>query len=134
MQEDNIKVIIIEPNKDPYVKEIPNTLEAKQKIVGGLIECVPTYFSNTSSYDFIVNEEGKITGLPWNRFVYDKQDILFGNIIVAKVDELEGDFISIDDSEVEFLFKQINEKCPICTDLDIQKILDSRDMEEEMDK
>lgn len=133
MKEENIKVIIIEPNKTPYVKEIPNTLEAKQEIVGGYIECVPSNFSEKNSYDLIVNEEGKIMGLPWNRYVYDKQDILFGNIILAKLDELEENYVSIADTEIEFLLNQIEEKCPICTDRDIQNIINNSRYEEEIE-
>ena len=37
---EKIRVLIVESAFDPYVKEIENTLQAKQKIVGGLLEFV----------------------------------------------------------------------------------------------
>ena len=39
-----LTVLICEPNKEPYPVEIRNCLEAKQSVVGGLIE--PVYFSD----------------------------------------------------------------------------------------
>ena len=64
-----IKVIVVEPEKEPYIKEIDDTLEAKQKLVGGDIEIVSSFFSDEVDYDFIINEEGKIRGLPLNRWI-----------------------------------------------------------------
>jgi len=49
---DKIKVLIVEPIMDPYIKEISNTLEEKQKIVGGLIQ--KTELEN--NVDLIYNE------------------------------------------------------------------------------
>ena len=37
---DKIRVLIVEPNKEPYQKKIPHTLKDMQKVVGGLIEIV----------------------------------------------------------------------------------------------
>ena len=36
----SISVLVVEPGKHPYQKEIPTTLEAMQGLVGGLIEVV----------------------------------------------------------------------------------------------
>lgn len=44
MKEEKIKCLLVEPYKLPKEIEIDNTLEAKQKIVDGLIECV--YFND----------------------------------------------------------------------------------------
>lgn len=126
---EKLKVIIIEPEKEPYVKEIDNTLKAEQDIVGGLIQCLPTMFTKDDSYDFIINDEGKLIGLPPNRYIYDKQDIAVGNMIVAKVDLSTGEFISIDDTQIEFLMKQIEEKCPKCP----SKTLNDIDLEYDME-
>lgn len=128
---EKIKVIIIEPEKDPYVKEIYNTLKAKQEIVGGLIQCLPTFFSNKESYDFICNDEGKLQGLTPNRYIFDKQDVIVGNIIIAKADETTGEFVTLNDSEIEFLMKQIEEKCPQYNPIKTQNIehdLEDRDI------
>ncbi len=51
-----IKVLVFEPMTKPYVKEIEDTLEAKQAIVGGLIE--PVYYFD--DVIIVVNEESKL--------------------------------------------------------------------------
>lgn len=33
-----MRILVIEPGKQPYLADIPNTLHAKQQIVGGLID------------------------------------------------------------------------------------------------
>lgn len=120
---EKIKVVIVEPEKNPYSKEIYNTLEAKQEIVGGLIQCVPSYFSNDISYDFIMNDEGKLMGLPLNRFIWDKQDLVAGNLIIAKADEETGEFVSLTEDEVSFIKERIEKDCPKVTPMDLYNIL-----------
>lgn len=131
---EKIKVIIIEPEKDPYTKEIYNTLKAKQDIVGGLIQCLPTMFSKDDTYDFIVNDEGKLLDLPLNRYIYDKQDIVAGNIIIAKADISTGEFVSIEDSQIDFLMKQIEEKCPKYNSVELQNVMKNEYDLEDIDK
>jgi hypothetical protein len=58
-----MKIVIVEPNKDPYVAMINNKLEEFQAIVDGWIETV----SFTGELLIICNEEGKIRNLPVNR-------------------------------------------------------------------
>jgi len=111
---EKIKVIMLEVDKDPYVKEIYNTLEDKQELVGGDIECVPTFFSNDVMYDFVLNEEGKMNGLTYNRFIYDKRDAIAGDFMVIKANN-EGEFVSLDDNEIDFLMNEIKQKCPKAT-------------------
>lgn len=59
---ETINVIIKEPGKLGYEKEIPNTLEALQAEVGGYIEVV----NINSRLVAIVNEEGRMMNLPAN--------------------------------------------------------------------
>lgn len=72
--EDRLRCLLVEPNKLPKEIEIDNTLEAKQHLVGGYIECV--YPLNDNSVVFICNEEGKINGMPLNRNI--GHDIIAG--------------------------------------------------------
>ena len=60
------------------------TLDELQKIVGGMIEIVP---SNNPDYSIILNEEGKLLDLPINyvgtyltRNVLSENDYIVGNI------------------------------------------------------
>ena len=92
-----ICVLIVEPLKLPVEKYIENTLEAKQKIVGGYIEVISPF--DDENVDLICHEEGKILGLPLNRLIGD--DIIAGPFILAGVDNEEGTFISLTDEQVE---------------------------------
>lgn len=88
-----MKVIIVEPNKVPYVKEINNNLEDFQEVVGGYIETV--FLPN--GLILVCNEEGKIKGLPVNRKIGN--DIIVGTFIVTtnKGDE----FVSLNDDQIK---------------------------------
>lgn len=60
---DNCIICVIkDPGEQPIVANIPNTLEALQKAVGGHIEAVTI----ASDLVLICNEEGLLMGLPYN--------------------------------------------------------------------
>lgn len=102
-KETTIKVVVVEPgNPTPYVKEIPNELDAMQEIVGGHIE-----FIEHEGYDLFCNEEGKINGLPLNRPLYYEgqlYDIIAGTFFLSKADE-DGEQVSLTDEEIEKAIK-----------------------------
>ena len=96
-----IRVLIVEPEKRPYVKEIDSDLESLQREVDGSIEAA--YPSETDAVAYIVNEEGKINGLPLNRAMRGDDgeilDIIAGTFLVAGIGE--SDFCSLDDAMLE---------------------------------
>lgn len=92
-----IRVFIKEPKKKAEVKEIENTLSSLQKIVDGYIEVVP--FTNDGTH-LIINEEGKLTGLPYNFPYYD--DFIVGTAIFTKSDD-EGEFSGLTDEDINGL-------------------------------
>lgn len=71
MNEEKMKVVMVEPNKPAYITEIGSNLASMQEAVGGLIE--PIYFLGDAV--MVGNEEAKLMGLDGNR--------KFGNNIVA---------------------------------------------------
>ena len=91
-----IKVLIVEPGKNPYPAEIPNTLESLQSQVGGLIQAL--YLSDAA---IICNDEGKLIGLPWNRPLFDEDgqiyDVIAGTFLVAGL--TEDDFGSLTEEQ-----------------------------------
>lgn len=101
MKENTIKVLVFEPGYKPYVKEIPNTLEAKQEIVGGLIE--PVYYFD--DVILVINEESKLfDGNPANFFIQDNVngrvlDVVYGNAFLCC--DAGEEFGSITDELVE---------------------------------
>lgn len=93
MKEEKIKCLLVEPYKLPIEIEIDNTLEAKQKIVDGLIECV--YFNDVI---IICNEEGKINGMTPNRDI--GSDIVFGPFLIVGDDYENGEFKSLTEKQI----------------------------------
>lgn len=90
---EKIKILIVEPMMDPYIKEIVNTLEEKQKIVGGLIQFVEL----EDSVDLILNEEGKTLNLEMNRIITN--DIVCGNFFIAG--QRNGESISLTEKQIQ---------------------------------
>lgn len=101
---DTVTVVIVEPNKKPYQKEISNSLEAMQEIVGGWIENVFIERSKRGArISLIVNEEGKMTGLPFNRKIANF-DVLVGTFFITKHNS-KGDTVSLSDEEAKRFVK-----------------------------
>ena len=81
---EKLTVLVVEPMKDPYVKEIDPGLHALQAEVGGDI---------AASYPFddpvglVLNDEGKLIGLDLNRSLLDEHgeiyDIVAGTFLVV---------------------------------------------------
>ena len=94
--ESHIRVLVVEPMEPPRVETIPNTLEAKQQIVGGLIQAIYPYPENVS---VVCNDEGKLIGLPLNRRI--GRDIIAGNFIVCGVDNRNASFSSLTDAQIK---------------------------------
>lgn len=83
-----IKVLVVEPNKAPYEKEIEDGLASLQNEVGGMIQAIYPFEEEVA---IICNDEGKLEGLPLNRALRDQNeevyDILVGTFLVAGLTE-----------------------------------------------
>lgn len=88
-----IRILVIEPNKEPYQLKVEHTLENLQKIVGGLIEFVEL----EHNVDLICNEEGKINKLPMNRIITN--DVVCGTFFIAG--HHKGKTISLSRKQIE---------------------------------
>lgn len=88
-------VVVIEPGKRPEIQHIPDTLEARQNIVGGFIECIYPPFAELNMC-LVCNEEGKINNLPPNRIV--DNDVIAGTFFIAGLTR-DGDFRSLTTAE-----------------------------------
>ena len=107
-----MKTLILKNGK-LEVKEIENTLEELQKIVGGYIEfpfLCKDFFENT--IDVIINEEGKlIEGLRPELAIVDKRtnmilDVVYGSCIFASHDE-EGNTVSLNTEQIEIVMERL---------------------------
>lgn len=91
--EKKIKVVVQNPGELSRIVTVPNTLEALQELVGGYIEVVGI----GNGLLLVMNEEGKIRGLPENvRCLYDT--IVGPVFITADKDE---DFRSLTTEEIQ---------------------------------
>lgn len=105
--------VIVLSNGKLEVKEIENTLENLQNIVGGYIE-IPLLSKvfKQHNIDTIINEEGKyIDGLKPEIAVIDgktKQilDVIYGNCIFASHDE-EGNTIGLNDKQLKVVTEEL---------------------------
>lgn len=75
-----MNVLVVEPMKKPYMKDIDSGLHSLQQEVGGYIEAIYPY---QDLVGLVCNEEGKMEGLPLNRAIYSKSDEIF-DIIAGK--------------------------------------------------
>lgn len=116
---DNLTVLYVEPKKLPKQITIKNTLEEKQKLVGGLIEY--TSLIDDNSVLLICNEEGKILGLPYNRDI--GHDIIAGPFILVGNDQRLGEDISLTEEQIKKYTNVFNEKSIKDTENKILSIL-----------
>lgn len=117
-----LDVLVVEPNKLPQKKRIKNTLQEKQKIVGGLIEY--TYIQGCDDVAIICNEEGKINNLPFNRDI--GYDIVFGNFIIVGDDPELGEDRSLTELQIEKYSQLFDKKSIEQTNQKVNKILEEK--------
>lgn len=101
--EKELRVLLKRFGREPEIKIIENTLEAKQNLVGGLIELV--------SYDdllLVCNEEGKLLNMPPN-LLFD-YDYIAGDCFLVGDDYENGDFRSLTDEEIEEYTQKLKER------------------------
>ena len=93
-KEKDLRIVLKKVGENPEVMNIENTLEAKQKLVDGLIEVV----SITNDILLICNEEGKLDNLPPN-LLFDN-DYIAGDCYFIGDDYKNGDFKSLTDEQI----------------------------------
>lgn len=96
MLEEKIKCLLVKPYELPKEIEIDNTLEAKQKLVGGYIE--QAFLPKDDSVVLICNEEGKINGMKPNRDI--GHDIIFGPFLIVGNDYENGGYKSLTSEQI----------------------------------
>ena len=83
-----ITVLVVEPGKAPYTKEIDPGLKSLQREVGGYIEAVYPF---PEPIAIVCNETAKLDGLPLNRSLRDDDgeiyDIIAGAFLVVGMTE-----------------------------------------------
>lgn len=100
MRSEKMKVLIIEPMKKPYVKEIDSCLESLQHEVGGYIQVVYPW---AEMCGLVCDDEAKLTGKELNRALRDEDgrvyDVVAGTFLIVGLGE--EDFISLTDEQIK---------------------------------
>lgn len=85
---EKITVLVVEPGKPPYEKEIASDLASLQQEVGGDIQAIYPYDDPIA---LICDEEGKLKGSPLNRALRDEDghiyDVVAGTFLITGLGE-----------------------------------------------
>ena len=90
-----MKILVVEPGKHPYEKEIECTLKEMQKIVGGRIQ---TLYPFRDEVGVVCNDDGISLQMPFNRKI-DEECYIFGTFFLCGLG-LE-DFTSLPENLME---------------------------------
>lgn len=105
MDNEKISVLVVEPEKKPYAKEISSGLSSLQHEVGGYIQAVYPYEEPVA---IICDEEAKLKGSDLNRVLRDEDgkiyDVIAGTFLIVGLGE--EDFASLTPEHM----KQFKEK------------------------
>ena len=97
-----MRILIVEPERRPEVREIDDSLSAMQNIVGGLIQAICPFDAPVA---LVCNDEGILLNLPANRGLRDKDgqiyDIVFGTFFVCGAPADNDHFISLTPEQIE---------------------------------
>lgn len=97
-----MRVLVVEPERRPELREIDGSLKAMQDIVGGLIQAV---FPFEEPVALVCNDDGKFDDLPANRALRDKNgqiyDIVFGTFFLCGAPPDSDHFTSLTEEQVE---------------------------------
>ena len=101
-----VRILIKEPNKEPYEKVVDDELETFQEIVGGYIECVE--MPGVKNVDIIVNEEGKLDRLKGNFWLPEYEDCIVGTCYIVGYNPDEGTNVDLTDKQIKQVKKYID--------------------------
>ena len=98
-----MRVLVVEQEHKPEVREIDDSLKAMQQIVGGYIQ--PIYPFDESDVALVCNDEGKIMNLSANRGLRDQDgqiyDIVFGTFFLCGAPGDSDHFTSLTPEQIK---------------------------------
>lgn len=99
-----MKILLVEPGKEPVLSEIDGILQSMQEVVGGTIQAIYPF---EESVALICNDEGKLLGLPLNRALRDEAgqiyDIVAGTFFLCRAPQGNDSFKGLTEEECEIL-------------------------------
>lgn len=99
--------LLVCPMKKPELVTVGDTLESLQDYVGGDVEFYQPF---NDSAVLLLNEEGKLRGLPLNRSIENDRgetlDIIAGNFLI--INEVNDEFQSLTDKQIDTYKKKFD--------------------------
>ena len=142
-----MRIVYAAPGEKAEVRDVEDSLEAMQSLVGGWLEKLPflpatkeidpSAFSfvypeplsgerlrvldaqRSGKFDMILNEEGRLVGLPPNRLI-NGFDIV-GPLFITKGND-EGDWVSLTEDEAAMLADMLNSESDVCRTLKPEEV------------
>ena len=97
-----MRVLVVEPERRPEVKEIDGSLKSMQEIVGGWIQAL---FPFDEPLALVCNDEGKLMNLPANRGLRDRNgqiyDIVCGTFFLCGAPADSDHFTSLTPEQIK---------------------------------
>ena len=97
-----MKILVVDPMRAPYEKEIVPSLAEMQAVVGGTIQAIYPFEEPVA---LICNDEAKLLGMPLNRALYDGSgriyDVVAGTFFLCNAPLDSSEFTSLDDDQIQ---------------------------------
>ena len=97
-----MKVLVIEPGRQPKMQEIESRLTAMQMTVGGYIEAIYPWWDEVA---LVCNDAGKIMGLPLYRPIFNDDgeliDFIAGTFFICGAPMDSGTFTDLSEDLIE---------------------------------
>ena len=97
-----MRILQVEPEREPETKDIASSLAAMQEVVNGPIQAL---FPFEAPVALVCNDEGKLLGLPFNRVLRDGNgnpyDIVCGLFFLCGAPRDSDHFDSLTDEQLE---------------------------------
>ncbi len=97
-----MRILVVEPERRPEVREIDDSLKAMQDIVGGLIQPIYPFDDPVA---LVCNDEGRLMDLPANRGLRGKDgkiyDIVFGAFFLCGAPADSDHFTDLTPEQIE---------------------------------
>ena len=104
-----MRVLVVEPEHRPEVREIDGSLKAMQEIVGGYIQTVYPFDDPVA---LVCNDEGKLMNLRANRGLRDRDgqmyDIICGTFFLCGAPADSDHFTSLTPAQIELYEKRFH--------------------------
>ena len=115
-----IRVMIFEPGKAPYTAVLEDSLEHRQALVGGEIECISLPHETV----LCCNAGGKWMGLPVNRQL--RNDTIHGTFFLYG-DTPEGHGLSLTENQIAYFRHYFTEPQPSAVTFKVQSAKDAEE-------